>query len=495
MRDLQRVIGDEAAEQVRTVEGRLPDIAMACVGGGSNAIGLLARFIGETGTRLVGVEAAGEGLTGRHAAALAGGTPGVLHGSRSYLLQDEDGQVTEAHSISAGLDYPGIGPQLSALYEAGRLEILSATDDEALEGVRLLTRTEGILPALEPAHAIHALIDLLAGRGVEPAGLDDIILLGLSGRGDKDIAAIEERLMAGSRRGAWRERRPEERSRGRQEERGRRSEPVGRRHHPVGRPCPHPRPLSSRPPRLDEPRSSPMPWPATRTRRRRCASRVAQIDAGADLLEIGLPYSDPLADGATLQRASTVALRHGARLDDSIELVGRIHAARPKTPLVAMGYVNQVLGGRDGATVLRRLGEAGVCGFILADLTPDEGAELEAEAARHGIGIVYLVAPTTPVARRAYVASRSQGFLYAVSLAGVTGARKRLPPGVRGFLRDVRSVSPVPVAVGFGVSKPAHARELARRRGRHHRGLRARGCAGAGRPGHRAYGRPGAFTA
>ena len=165
VRDLQRVIGDEAAEQVRAVEGRLPDIAMACVGGGSNAIGLLARFIGETDTRLVGVEAAGEGLAGRHAAALAGGTPGVLHGSRSYLLQDEDGQVTEAHSISAGLDYPGIGPQLSALYAAGRLEILSATDEEALEGVRLLTRTEGILPALEPAHAIHALIDLLAGRG------------------------------------------------------------------------------------------------------------------------------------------------------------------------------------------------------------------------------------------------------------------------------------------------------------------------------------------
>ena len=197
VRDLQRIIGDEAAEQVRAVEGRLPDIAMACVGGGSNAIGLLARFIGETDTRLIGVEAAGEGLTGRHAAALAGGTPGVLHGSRSYLLQDEDGQVTEAHSISAGLDYPGIGPQLSALYAAGRLEILSATDDEALEGVRLLTRTEGILPALEPAHAIHALIDLLAGRGVEPAGPDDIILLGLSGRGDKDLAAIEERLMAG----------------------------------------------------------------------------------------------------------------------------------------------------------------------------------------------------------------------------------------------------------------------------------------------------------
>ena len=197
VRDFQRVLGDESAEQLRAVEGRLPDIAIACVGGGSNAMGLLARFIGETDTRLIGVEAAGEGLDGRHAAALSGGHAGVLHGSRSYLLQDDDGQITEAFSISAGLDYPGIGPQLSALYEAGRVEILSATDEEALEGMRLLTRTEGILPALEPAHAIHALIDLLQGSGIEPAAEDDIILLGLSGRGDKDIAAVEDRLMAG----------------------------------------------------------------------------------------------------------------------------------------------------------------------------------------------------------------------------------------------------------------------------------------------------------
>lgn len=188
---------------------------------------------------------------------------------------------------------------------------------------------------------------------------------------------------------------------------------------------------------------------------------VALIDAGADVLEIGLPYSDPLADGATLQRASSVALAHGASLDDSIELIGSIHEARPDTPLVAMGYVNQVLGGKDGTTVLRRLGEAGVSGFILADLTPDEGEWLEAEAAELGIGIVYLVAPTTPPDRRAFVASRTQGFLYAVSLAGVTGARTELPAGVQEFLAEIRAVSPVPVAVGFGVSKPEHARKLA----------------------------------
>jgi tryptophan synthase beta chain len=197
VRDLQRVIGDEAAAQIRQVEGRLPDVAIACVGGGSNAIGLLSRFIGEPSVRIVGVEAAGEGLSGKHAAALAGGSPGVLHGSRSYLLQDADGQVEEAHSISAGLDYPGIGPQLSALFAADRLEILSATDEQAVDGVRLLARTEGILPALEPAHAISALGEWLAGRTKLPPLADNgLVLLGLSGRGDKDLAAIETRLMS-----------------------------------------------------------------------------------------------------------------------------------------------------------------------------------------------------------------------------------------------------------------------------------------------------------
>ena len=191
------------------------------------------------------------------------------------------------------------------------------------------------------------------------------------------------------------------------------------------------------------------------------AVAVALIDAGADVLEIGLPYSDPLADGATIQRASSVALANGATLDDSIALIARIHQARPRTPLVTMGYCNQVLGGKDGATVLKRLADAGVSGFILADITPDESEVLEAEAAGVGIGLVYLVAPTTTADRLPYVAKRSQGFLYAVSLAGVTGARTSLPPGVKAFLRQVTEISPVPVAVGFGVSQPKHAKQLA----------------------------------
>ncbi len=202
VRDLQRRIGDEAAAQLLAAEGRLPDLALACVGGGSNAIGLLARFIGETSVRLAVAEAAGEGIeTGRHAAAILGGSPGILHGSRSLMLQDRDGQVVEAVSASAGLDYPGVGPQLAALAEAGRIAIASATDREAVAAMKATTLSEGILPALETAHAIAALPKLLAGSGgpgrasrpaMAAAWPDEtLVLVGFSGRGDKDLAALE----------------------------------------------------------------------------------------------------------------------------------------------------------------------------------------------------------------------------------------------------------------------------------------------------------------
>ncbi len=194
VRDLQRILGDEAAAQLEAVEGRLPDLVLACVGGGSNAIGLLDRFIGEPAVRLAVAEAAGDGIaTGRHAAALAGGTPGILHGSRSLMLQDVDGQVVEAHSISAGLDYPGVGPQIAALAAGGRLELAAATDAEALAALRQVARLEGILPALETAHAFAVLPRLIAGSegsGV-PYPAETVVLLGLSGRGDKDLAALE----------------------------------------------------------------------------------------------------------------------------------------------------------------------------------------------------------------------------------------------------------------------------------------------------------------
>ena len=189
---------------------------------------------------------------------------------------------------------------------------------------------------------------------------------------------------------------------------------------------------------------------------------LAAVDAGADLLELGLPYSDPLADGATLQRASGVALSNGATLEGSLALIERIAAARPSIPLVPMGYANQFIGGGDGREAARRLSAAGASGVIVADLTPDEGTPFESVAREHDLAVVYLVAPTTPGDRRAEIARRSGGFLYCVSLVGVTGARTALPSTVGRLVRDVVAASPVPVGVGFGVSRPAHVRALAR---------------------------------
>lgn len=187
---------------------------------------------------------------------------------------------------------------------------------------------------------------------------------------------------------------------------------------------------------------------------------LAAADAGADVLEVGLPYSDPLADGATLQRASSAALHAGATFDASLELVHQIAAQRPDLPLVPMGYANQLIGGGDGSLVARRLADAGASGVIVADLTPDEGGPFEAVARSVGLAVVYLVAPTTPPARRSMIAERTGGFLYCVSLVGVTGARASLPKTVARLVRNVKAVSPVPVAVGFGVSRPAHVRSL-----------------------------------
>lgn len=189
---------------------------------------------------------------------------------------------------------------------------------------------------------------------------------------------------------------------------------------------------------------------------------LAAVDAGADLLEVGLPYSDPLADGTTLQRASSSALAAGATLERSLDLVRRIASARPDVPLVTMGYANQLIGGGDGRERAMALASAGVAGTIVADLTPDEGAPFEAAAVDAGLAVVYLVAPTTAPARRAAVAARTGGFLYCVSLVGITGARTSLPPEVGRYVREVKAVSPVPVAVGFGVSRPAHVRALVR---------------------------------
>jgi tryptophan synthase beta chain len=200
VRDFQSVIGEEARAQVLAQAGRLPDAVVACVGGGSNAMGIFSAFLADEGVRLAGVEAAGLGLhTGKHGAALALGRPGVLHGSRSYVLQTDDGQIVEAHSISAGLDYPGVGPELSWLRDQGRIELWQATDDEALDALGYLARMEGIIPALETAHAVAAA--RILARQLGPGGL---LVLNVSGRGDKDVdhvrRALQERADAPRRR-------------------------------------------------------------------------------------------------------------------------------------------------------------------------------------------------------------------------------------------------------------------------------------------------------
>jgi tryptophan synthase alpha chain len=190
------------------------------------------------------------------------------------------------------------------------------------------------------------------------------------------------------------------------------------------------------------------------------AAALAAADAGADLLEVGLPYSDPMADGATLQRATHAALAAGATFERSVALLREIATARPNVPLVPMCYANQVIGGGDGRAAATRLADAGASGLIVADMTPDEGLAFEAVGRDVGLAVVYLVAPTTTPARRVQVARRSGGFLYCVSLVGVTGARTALPPSVRGLVAAARADSPVPVAVGFGVSTAAHVKML-----------------------------------
>jgi len=192
VRDFQSIIGKETREQMQEAEGRLPDSLVACIGGGSNAMGLFHPFLDDPSVEIYGVEAAGQGIpSGLHAASLTGGRPGVLHGNRTFLLMDDDGQIKDAHSISAGLDYPGIGPEHSWLHDIGRAKYLSATDEEALEAFQLISKLEGIIPALESAHALARVADLAPQKPK-----DHLMVVNLSGRGDKDIPQVAEILAA-----------------------------------------------------------------------------------------------------------------------------------------------------------------------------------------------------------------------------------------------------------------------------------------------------------
>jgi tryptophan synthase alpha subunit len=371
VRDFQSVIGREAREQSRTLLGKLPDVVVACVGGGSNAIGIFSAFIPDVGVKLRGVEAGGRGIaTGEHAASIVGGTVGVLHGTRTMILQSLDGQIRGTHSISAGLDYPGVGPEHADLSARGRAEYVARTDAEALEGFTLLSRTEGIIPALEPAHAIGDLASIRVAYG---EAID--VLVCLSGRGDKDLETV-----------------------------------------------------------------------------------MAALDGGADVLEIGVPLSDPLADGATVQRASEVALANGTTLADCLTEARSVVTARDAAVLL-MGYANPFL--RYGLDrFAREARAAGVAGIIVIDVPAEESAPFDAALAPAGLVRVDLFAPTTPDDRLARLVPGSRGFVYCVSLTGVTGARRALGADVEAFVARVRTHAKAPIALGFGISEPAHVAAL-----------------------------------
>ena len=370
--ELQAVIGREAREQMLAAEGRLPEVAVACVGGGSNAIGLFAGFVDDSEVRLLGVEAAG-------AASLGAGRIGVLHGARSSLLADEDGQVLDAHSISAGLDYPGVGPEHAFLRDSGRAEYVSATDAEALEAFRGLARTEGILPALEPAHA-------LARAGGAGRGARARLPLGPRRqgprRGDRAVSVLVVYLMAG----------PDT-------------------------------------PELAE----------------------AAVEGGADLIEIGFPFSDPLADGPVIRQAAEqrAGERHANR---GLPRVPRTDARARRRPARADDLRRAPRGLRLRALRRRRRGRR-------RD-EPDRGRLARRRAAR-AAGASSSLHRLPRTSGCSWPAEQTDGWLYLVTRTGTTGARDNLSPDLAGLVSRARLLTDVPLYAGFGISTPAQAQAAA----------------------------------
>ena len=488
VRDFQSVIGIEAREQILKERGCLPDYLVACVGGGSNAIGLFYPFLHDEGVQMIGVEAAGEGIdTKRHAASLTAGTKGILHGSLSFLLQDDDGQVQIAHSISAGLDYPGVGPEHAYLKETGRAQYVAVTDEEALMAFRLLTETEGIIPALESAHALAYLPGL--ARYIDK---NAIIIVNLSGRGDKDVetvAAILERKemdRLGSSQGASGAVGASGASGAFQLSGG--AVPTAWTSAPytsISR-------ITSPPASLEKPEesriatashSSDLPGARLERHLRKLretggkgvipfitagdpdpsttiAVAVAVANAGADAIEIGFPFSDPLADGPVIQAASQRALAGGFHIEQAWE-IGRAIRQKTDVPLIAFTYYNPVFH-RGIAKFAKEAADSGYNGILVPDLPREEAGELLDMCEIYGLAWIPLVAPTTPEMRLALALSGGSGFVYCISVTGVTGARAQLSDGLIPLVERVRKHTDLPLAVGFGISNPDQAREVAR---------------------------------
>ena len=419
VRDFQSIIGIETRKQMQEAEGRLPDSLVACIGGGSNAMGLFHPFLDDPSVEIFGVEAAGHGLTQLHAASIAGGRPGVLHGNRTYLLMDDDGQIQDAHSISAGLDYPGIGPEHSWLHETGRVTYLSATDDEALAAFQLLSRLEGIIPALEPAHAIAKVMELAPKRP-----RDHLMVVNLSGRGDKDVPQVA--------------RNPEgqEEVTTRIDARFAELAKQGRSAFVTFLMAGDPDPATS----LDIIKALPK--------------------AGADIIEIGMPFTDPMADGPSIQAAGLRALKAGMTLKKTLEMVRGFRKDDDATPLVLMGYYNPIyIYGVD--KFLADAKTAGVDGLIIVDLPPEEDTELCIPAMKAGLNFIRLATPTTDDKRLPAVLANTSGFVYYVSITGITGSASADTKAVGEAVARIKRHTKLPVCVGFGIRTPEAARAIA----------------------------------
>lgn len=446
VKDFQRVIGEEARAQCLEAEGRLPNAVIACVGGGSNAMGIFNDFVPDDGVRLIGVEPAGEGIqTGKHGAPLGHGRPGCLHGSISYCLQDADGQIHEAHSVSAGLDYPGVGPEHSYLQDAGRAEYFSVTDSQALEAFQWICRREGILPALESSHAIAW---LLSDEAVWKE--DDLVIVNMSGRGDKDIDYVGE-ILAGKTA-------DDEHA----------IEPI-----PESEPNNGPRDFSG--PSYCDPtrmarafervsadkRAAFMPFLVVGDPDATSTVELADslIEGGADLLEFGFPFSDPPADGPVIQQADIRALKAGMTTAGAFETLLKVRERHPDIPFGLLVYANLVYQyGVDD--FYRRAAQVGIDAILAADVPLEEADAFRAAADAHGVHPVFIASQLSSDDRLAQVGAACRGYLYAVARVGTTGERTEVDDSLGGEIGRFQRHVDIPVLAGFGISTPNHVRKV-----------------------------------
>lgn len=364
VRDFQSVIGKEIKSQILKKEGRLPDAIVACIGGGSNAIGTFYPFIKDD-VALYGVEAAGQGEdTDKHALAIGKGSPGVLHGTKMYLIQDEGGQVQLAHSISAGLDYPGIGPEHSYYHDIGRVTFENASDTQAMNALINFTNHEGIIPAIESAHALSYVERLAPTMSKE-----DIM-------GDKDF--IENATL-----------------------------------------------LS---------------------------------ENGADIIEIGVPFSDPVADGPVIMEAGQQAIKQGITIDYIFEQLEK-HGNQIKCHYVLMTYYNIICHYGEQA-FFEKCRDTGVYGLIIPDLPFELSQRLKQQFSHYGVKIISLVAMTTDDKRIKDIVSHAEGFIYTVTMNATTGQNGAFHPELKRKIESIKAIANVPVVAGFGIRSPQHVADI-----------------------------------